>query len=234
VDRLLRLVPWPVAPPERDPADDERLVAGLRGGEGWAPAALVERHGPHIRRVLIRLLGADDGDAADLLQEVLVRALAGVHGVEDARALKAWITRIAVFTARAAIRRRRRRRWLVLFADVPDRPTAWAGPELAEAAGAVYRIFDRMPTDERIPFALRVLDGMDLQQTAAACAMSVATVRRRLARAERRFFKLAGEYEALRPWLPASRVVPAGSARRHSPRGVKGPFEGPSDGRGER
>jgi hypothetical protein len=30
--------------------------------------------------------------------------------------------------------------------------------------------------------------------------MSLATVRRRLARAERRFFKLAREYEALAPW----------------------------------
>jgi hypothetical protein len=31
--------------------------------------------------------------------------------------------------------------------------------------------------------------------------MSLATVRRRLVRAERRFFKLARQYEALAPWL---------------------------------
>jgi RNA polymerase sigma-70 factor (ECF subfamily) len=46
-----------------------------------------------------------------------------------------------------------------------------------------------------------MLDGMNLEATAAACGMSVATVRRRLAQAERRFFTLAREYEALAPWL---------------------------------
>jgi RNA polymerase sigma-70 factor (ECF subfamily) len=121
--------------------------------------------------------------------------------VASPASLKAWLTRIAVFTARGAIRRRRRRRWLLFFADVPEQAAVWAGPELQDAAGAVYKIFARMPVDERIPYALRMLDGMDLEATAAACEMSVATVRRRLARAERRFFKLAGEYEALAPWL---------------------------------
>ena len=64
----------------------------------------------------------------------------------------------------------------------------------------MYRVFDRMPEDERLPFALRMLEGMSLEEAAAACGMSLATVRRRMARAERRFFKLAREYEALIPW----------------------------------
>jgi RNA polymerase sigma-70 factor (ECF subfamily) len=46
-----------------------------------------------------------------------------------------------------------------------------------------------------------MLEGMDLEGNAQACGMSVATVRRRLARAERRFFRLAGQCEALAPWL---------------------------------
>jgi RNA polymerase sigma-70 factor, ECF subfamily len=44
---------------------------------------------------------------------------------------------------------------------------------------------------------------MDLEETAEACGMSLSTVRRRLTRAERRFFKLAREYEALVPWVEA-------------------------------
>ena len=77
----------------------------------------------------------------------------------------------------------------------------WAGPEVEEAARCVYRIFDRMPVDERIPLSLRMIDGLDLDAIAGACDMSVATVRRRLVRAERRFFKLARQFEALWPWL---------------------------------
>jgi RNA polymerase sigma-70 factor, ECF subfamily len=200
VDRLLRIVPWPRPRDGSTDATDERLLAGLRRREGWATAALVERHGQHVRRVLIRVLG-DDPEHADLLQDVFTRAWAGIDQVASPASLKAWLTRIAVFTARGAIRRRRRRRWLLFFAEVPEQAAAWAGPELQDAAGAVYKVFARMPVDERIPYALRVLDGMDLEATAAACGMSLATVRRRLARAERRFFKLAREYEALAPWL---------------------------------
>jgi RNA polymerase sigma-70 factor, ECF subfamily len=201
VDRVLRIVPWTPAGAAPDPADDARLVAGLRGREPWAAAALVERYGAAVRRVLLRVLGTNDSEAADLLQEVFVAAWEGIGRLEDPHALGAWLTRIAVFTARGAIRRRQRRRWLTFFGDVPEPEAPWAGPDLREAARCVYRVFERMPVDERLPFALRVLDGMGLEETAAACGMSLATVRRRLARAERRFFKLAREYEALAPWM---------------------------------
>ena len=201
----MRLVPWERPPdpgdPEADSRADERLVRGLRGREPWAAAALVDRYGAHVRRVLWRVLGGDDSEHADLAQEVFIEAWRGIGPLRESSALKAWLTQVAVFIARGAIRRRRRRRWLSFRAEVPDRPVPWAGQHLQEAASAVYRIFEQMPADERIPFALRALDGLSLEQTAAACGMSLATVRRRLARAERRFFKLAADVPALAPWM---------------------------------
>jgi RNA polymerase sigma-70 factor (ECF subfamily) len=208
VERVLRLAPWErAADAGKDPGDpaeqarlDERLVLGLRGREPWAAAALVDRYGAHVRRVLFRVLGGDDADHADLAQEVLLQAWRGVGQLQRASALKAWLTHVAVFSARGAIRRRKRRRWLAFRAEVPDRAQPWATPDLQDAAGAVYRIFERMPEDERLPFALRMLEGLSLEEVAAACGMSLATARRRLVRGERRFFKLAREYEALSAW----------------------------------
>ncbi|HEY0711364.1 MAG TPA: RNA polymerase sigma factor [Polyangia bacterium] len=211
---FLRLVPTPAATASAGEPGDEaageigdeagsdgaRLVAGLKAGEAWAARVLAAQYEEHVRRVLWRVLGGFDGDAADLAQETFERALRGIGQLNEARSLKAWLTQVAVFTAREEIRRRKRRRWMP-FSSAPEPSTAWAGPELQAAAEAVYRIFDRMPEDERLPFALRAMMGLDLEETAGACAMSLATVRRRLERAERRFFKLAGEYEALRPWL---------------------------------
>ena len=204
MDRLLRIVRPSAGSAAADQgAEDRRLVAGLRAGEVWATGALVDRHGPHIRRVLMRLLGSTDGGAeqADIFQEVITAAWEGIERLHDPAALRAWLTRIAVFTARKVLRTRRRRRWLAFLDDVPDVPAVWAGPELREAARAVYEILDRMPVDERIPFTLRMLEKLDLEETAIACEMSLATVRRRLVRAERRFHKLARGYEALGPWL---------------------------------
>ena len=217
MDRVLRIVP-PAAPlgeadaraegrggpGDRDASnDDVLLVAALKAREPGAVDALMKRHGAHLRRVLTRVLGAHDTEPADVLQEVAVIAWQSIGRLTEARALKAWLTQIAVFTARGLIRRRHRNRWLTFFEDVPERAVPWASPEMQEAARAVYRIFDRMPVDERIPFALRMLDGLELDATAAACGTSLATVRRRLVRAERRFFKMARQCEALAPWLEA-------------------------------
>jgi len=202
VDRVLRLVPSP--PPAdgaRDQADDIRLVAALKAREPGAVDALLARYGSHLRRVLTRVLGTQDTEIADVLQEVAVIAWQSIGRLSDPNALKAWLTQIAVFTARGLIRRRHRHRWLTFFEDVPERSVPWASPEMQEAARAVYQIFDRMPVDERIPFALRMLDGLELEATAAACGMSLATVRRRLVRAERRFHKMARQCDALAPWL---------------------------------
>ena len=205
MDRFLRIVPTPAEGSAVENDDDVRLVASLRAGAPRATAQLVARYGNHVRRVLFRVLGAEDGESGDLFQEVITHAWERIDQLIDPRALKAWLTQIAVFTARKAIRRRRRRRWLTFFADVPEPADGapWAGPDLQEAARCVYRILERIPVDERIPFSLRMLEDLDLEATARACGMSLATVRRRLVRAERRFFKLARQYEALAPWLEA-------------------------------
>lgn len=211
VNRGLRIVPAAVAeaPPTVDPAhpedemEDTQLVAALRAREPWAADALVRRFRDPVRRVLMRVLGGDDSEHGDLIQEVFTCVWQRIGNLKDPGALKPWLIRIAVFKARGAIRQRRRRRWLKFLDRVPEPEPSpgWAGSDIAEAARCVYRIFDSLPVDERIPYALRTVGGLDIEATADACGMSVATVRRRLVRAERRFFKLARQFEALGPWL---------------------------------
>ncbi len=184
-----------------DPEADLRLVRGLRDREPWAAAALVERYLGLVRRVLVRIMGTGDPEHDDLVQEVFTRALQGAHRLTHAGALKAWLTNIAVFTGRETIRRRTRRRWLWFTADVPDVPASAADGNVAEAARAAYAILDRLPVNERIPFCLRAFEGMELRELAAACGVSVPTVRRRLARAEQRFHALAAKCESLSPWV---------------------------------
>src|SRR5690349_3410837 len=66
-------------------------------------------HGPRLRRVLGRVLGADT-EAADLLHDVYVAALEGMKRLEDPAALSAWLSQIAVNVGRAHIRWRVRDR----------------------------------------------------------------------------------------------------------------------------
>lgn len=181
---------------------DEALVAALLAGHPSARASLFERHAAHVRRVLIRVLGLDQ-DVPDLLQDVFLTALATIQKLEDPRALRGWLTSIAVHHARGLIRKRSRRR-ILRFVD-PEELHGEMGPasgiEQHEAVRALYRILGEMPADERIAFALRFVDGMDLYEVAAACRVSRATVSRRLQRAEERFRIAAKQYEALAQWV---------------------------------
>jgi RNA polymerase sigma-70 factor, ECF subfamily len=201
VSQVVRLPrsPRPSGDAGRD--DDVRLVRALHEHEPWAAAVLADRYLDHVRRVLVRVMGGGERELDDLVQEVFTRALDGAHRLSFAGALSSWLTSIAVFTGREAIRRRSRWRWLWFTATPPDRPAPQASAEVSEAARAVYALLERLPVDERIAFALRSVDGMDLREIAAACKVSVPTVRRRLARADRRFHALAASCESLLPWM---------------------------------
>ncbi len=192
----------PRAFPARSFPDNEALVAALKDDHPQAPAELFDRYGQHVQRVLTNVLGYDP-ELEDLLHEVFVRVLTSIHKLRDHDRLKAWITSIAVFTARSCIRARTRRRLLGLHHTLPQvEVEAPSVPQdVREAMGAMYRVLDRLPANERIAFSLRFVSGMELVRVAEACEVSLATIKRRLKRAESRFFKLAKQHPVLCSWV---------------------------------
>lgn len=200
--RPLALVPPPPAPKVAFAGDDAALVEGFRRGDPGARAALYDRHADHVHRVLYRILGFHR-DLADLHHDVFVRALGSLPRLEDPAALKGWLTMIAVHVAHTAITRRRRHRWLWFLPaeELPEVTGSDAPGEVRDALRATYAALDALPADERIAFALRYIDGMELTEVAAACATSLATIKRRLARAGDHFAAEARQRPALEPWL---------------------------------
>ncbi len=182
--------------------DDEAIVARLRDGDRSAVAALFDRHAAAIERVLHRVLGLDP-EIPDLLQDAFVHAMQGASRYRgDVSSLRPWLVQIAVRNARKHIRRRTTRRLLGLadVAELPDVPAA-GDPELQTTLARVYQVLDRMPARERIPFALRHLEGMQLGEVAEACELSLATAKRRLVRARARFDALAARDAILCAWI---------------------------------
>ena len=184
--------------------DDRELVDALRSGHPGAAAALYELHAASVHRTLRSALGPDP-ELPDLLQEVFIRALDGIEQLDDHDRLRSWLSSIAVFSARALIRRRSRRRWLNLFSPQRAASNEQAPPnsEARMALRDVYQVLGRLPVDERMAFVLRIIDGMTLPDAAAACGVSLATFKRRLARAERAFVLAAERQPSLQPWLNA-------------------------------
>jgi RNA polymerase sigma-70 factor (ECF subfamily) len=182
--------------------DDTALMQALRAGHPGAAAVFYDQHAAHVYRTLSTALGADE-ELPDLLQEVFIRALDGVGNLREVERVRSWLTTIAIFVARAQIRMRARRSWLRVFSPEHTRPRVLEQPslEIRRALREVYDVLDQMPVNERMAFVLRFVDGRTLPDAAEACDTSLATLKRWLARAEKRFLAAARKRPTLELWL---------------------------------
>jgi RNA polymerase sigma-70 factor (ECF subfamily) len=185
--------------------DAVALVHALRENHPGAKAAFFQRYSRRVERIITHVLGFD-AELADVLQEVFVSALGSIHSLQEPSAIEAWLSRVAALTARKVLRSRSRRAWLRRFVDSNEEERyepagAALDVEGRRAVKAVYAVLGRLPADERIAFALRFVDGMELTEVAAACGVSLATIKRRLQRAEHRFLANCKNYPELGPWV---------------------------------
>ena len=183
--------------------DETALVAAMGNGRLDAGAAFYDRHVQAIHALVFRLMGPD-GEIDDVVHDVFVRALESLPRLREPAALRSWLFGIAVRAVAIRFQKRSRQRWLRFMApeEVPEIATSSAGcTELGEAIRDVYAILHGMDSEERIALVLHRVEGMSLEDGAAACGMSLATFRRRLARGEAKFFSRARGRPALDEWL---------------------------------
>src|SRR5262249_50253373 len=100
----LRLVQWSGDVVPVEPVD---LVHAARRGDSTAWAELYDLHAPYLHRVLLHVLGPD-AEIGDVLQEVFLEASRSIGRLEHPSHLRDWLVTIAVYRARALIRRRKR------------------------------------------------------------------------------------------------------------------------------
>ena len=200
----------PVTSPEQsdsvtaiETSNDSELAEALRRGDGRAVARLFDLYGQHVERVLIRTIGRD-AEMEDMVQDVFLGAYrSGPNYQGNDAQLKAWVSRIAVFTARGYLRKRKRRWWLRSSdpVELPEQSSKEPSPHTSEVLRRTYVALDQMDADLRIPFALREFEAMELAEIALACDCSVSTVKRRLVAARKAFERLAKQDPILRDWL---------------------------------
>lgn len=183
--------------------DEATFVGELQAGSEAAFDLLVTHYHGSVYSVLYRMLG-DAADAADVSQEVFLKAFRGIRRFRGSSSLKTWLYRIAV---REALNHRRwswRHLRQQFSIDAPSR-----GEERGNGAGPARRAamqledqgaspFDRMAAREQhdivhsalrqVPSVfrgaviLRDLEGLSYEEVADVLEVSVGTVKSRILR----------------------------------------------------
>ena len=78
-------------------------------------------------------------------------------------------------------------------------------PDLKESVTRLYRALERLDADSRVLFVLRHVEEIELTELSSMVGLSLSTVKRRLAQAERRFEALARHDPLLCSYLEGKR-----------------------------
>ena len=168
---------------------DAALVVAARADESWAKEALFRRYTAMVNGMGYRLIGRDS-DLEDLVQDCFTEAWRSLGKLESPQAFGTWLGSIVIRTAHKMLRRRRLstrlglRRAEPIDLDALIAPTA--PPDARSELIAIYRIVESLNPDARVAFILRRVEGWSLETIAASLGISLATVKRRIADAERR------------------------------------------------
>ena len=173
------------------PASRRLALVPREGTPAAGPLTLetaFRQYAPYVARIGTRILGQDDDEVDDLVQDVFTRAAAGLKRMTEAAEVRGWL---ATVTVRVAVRRLRLRR-LRRFVPWPGDGLPRAAEPIAPAASpeeratilAVYQLLARLPARQRVAWVLRHVEEERLEEVAQHCDCSLATAKRLIARAE--------------------------------------------------
>lgn len=174
--------------------DDAALVRLARTRDEGSVRVLTRRYNRRLFR-LARSILRDDAEAEDVVQESWVRAFGALDSFRGESAFATWLTRIAL---NEALGRKRKQRPTVDWetygenrsqAEILQFPVSAMAidPERRMAQSEIRQVLERsideLPDGFRSVFVARVVEGMDVEETATLFGLKPETVKTRLHRA---------------------------------------------------
>ena len=177
-----------------DTLPDEELIERVRAGDKDLYEILVRRYNERLYRVA-RAIVRNSEEAADIVQEALVRAFAQLGQFSGAAKFSTWLTKIAVYEALARLRRRARTTNLEISTDsggqsiVEVLESLTPSPEQQTLRTQTLEILeaavDALPPALRSVFMMREIEEMSTRETAECLDISEEAVKIRLHRARK-------------------------------------------------
>jgi RNA polymerase sigma-70 factor (ECF subfamily) len=168
---------------------DAQLVALGCKGETGALEILYRRHAAFAIHLATRIEGSAR-DVEDIAHDAFLRAFERLNDLTDRGAFRSWLGAIVVHAVRSRMRRGRLMSVLGLGkssepVDLDAIASSDASPHVRAQIAQIYALLRTLPTDERIAWTLRAVEGHDLETVARLTRCSLATVKRRITRTQR-------------------------------------------------
>lgn len=160
---------------------DDELIERFLSGDQQAAAVLYKRHARYVAGVVYRILG-QDADLDDIVQEAFVEGFRRLGTITDRSKLRGFLVTIAV----RRIHRRLgwRYRWREAASKLFDVAPRVSDPAEREGVHALYRALENVPAKQRIAWVLHRVEGFTLPEAAEQSEVSLATVKRWIARVD--------------------------------------------------
>lgn len=167
---------------------DEGLVALALQADAQACERLYRRHAAYCFNLGARIAGSTR-DVEDVVHDAFISAFDRLGELRNPKAFRSWLGSIVVHGVRSRLRRAR---WVRFFGlgratDPVDLESVASGtaPSHARAELAqIYALLQTLPADDRIAWTLRFVEGHDLASAAELAGCSLATIKRRIRRAQ--------------------------------------------------
>lgn len=157
---------------------DRDLVERFCAGERDAFDVLVRRHQKGVWRMVRRYIKSD-ADAADVTQQVFVRAFKGLVTFRGASSVRSWLFRIAINCSLSWIRDHKHE----AASDVSEDMVVQEAPGIANLAGGeegrrLRAAIAQLPPKQKLVLELRVFDDLPFKEVAelAECSENTAKV----------------------------------------------------------
>jgi RNA polymerase sigma-70 factor (ECF subfamily) len=170
-------------PDVRGRKEDEWLVVRCQLGDRPAFDELIDRWNGPVWKYVRRVTGEDDA-AQEIMQDLWLRVLRGIHRLRDGSTLRPWLFGIA----RNVLMDRLRRKYAapaVSDVDVESLADDNNSTLLEEDLAAMERELSRLPVIEREVLTLFYLRELSIPDVAAVLDVPAGTVKSRLFRARR-------------------------------------------------
>lgn len=170
-----------------DAPSDGALVQRGASGDRAALGELYDRHARALFARMARLLGRS-AEAEDVVQDAFLQAFRDLGQLREPERFGSWLVGVAVHQAHRRFRRRRLLRRLGLDRGEDDARLEVLArdldPEQRAELGKVDAILARLTAKVRVAWMLRVVEGYALGEIVELTGASLATVKRRIRRAE--------------------------------------------------